>query len=219
MIANSIAFPASPLQPTQPARFFLEGERLSARYGLEITPTHVAQVLNRAKLKYVIAGAHAANAYVSRPRTTVDVDVIATQPERARNALLLEFPELKATTYPVVIRMLLDGREAIDVIRPTSSAVFKAAVKNPRTILIGKVPVNVPQLECVLAMKFASMTTLTRKLPDRMQDAADFAKLVDNNPTIDESRFHQIAELAFEGGGDEAVKMVASVRAGKPLQI
>jgi len=219
MALSGLSFPSSPMQRVQPSRFFLEGERLSSRNGMDITPTDVACALAKAKLKYVIVGAHAANAYVSRPRTTIDVDVIATQPDRAKNVLLKAFPQLTAQSYPVVIRLLIGGREAIDVIRPASSAIFQAAIDNLRVITVGKTQINIPTLECVLAMKFASMTTLTRKMPDRMQDAADFARIIDNNPTLDERSFHTLAQLAFDGGGDEALKMIALVRAGKAIQI
>ncbi|MBC7785323.1 MAG: hypothetical protein H7144_15935 [Burkholderiales bacterium] len=179
----------------------------------------VARVLNAAKQKYVIVGAHAVNSYSGKPRATIDVDVVAQHPNKARDALLAAFTDLEATEFPVVIRLVRNGAEAIDIIRPTSGKLFREALKHITILKIGKVTVNVPCVEVVIAMKFYSMITLTRQQGDRFQDAADFTRVIKNHKKLKIELLKQFAELAYLGGSVEIEEMVADIRAGKPISI
>src|SRR5438477_8521834 len=105
-------------------------EKLSRMQGQEIGPSDVVKALQRAKVRHVLVGAHAISAWARDPRATIDVDVIASRPAQARKVLAEAFPGLTIEEHPVVIRFKRDGREVIDVIRPTSSPIFKAALKH-----------------------------------------------------------------------------------------
>ena len=70
----------------------------------DIGPADVARVLNAAKLKYVLVGAHAANGYLGRPRNTVDVDVIVQFPKKASAVIAKAFAGLTIQDTPVVTR-------------------------------------------------------------------------------------------------------------------
>jgi len=129
------------------------------------------------------------------------------------------FADLTAEEHPVVIRLKRDGKEAIDIIRPTSGLLFKASLKRTQTVVVDLVEIPVPPLETMLAMKFSSMMTITRKLADRKQDAVDFMRMVDANRLIDQARLLEMGELAYPGAGDQVVGFVADVRAGRDLLI
>ena len=103
---------------------------LSRMQGQTIEPGAVIRVLDDAQLKYVLVGAHAISALGGDPRATMDVDVIAAQPAKARDALSRAFPQLTVEEHPVVIRFKQQGREVIDIIRPTAAPIFEAALEH-----------------------------------------------------------------------------------------
>jgi len=192
-------------------------ERLSRMQGQEIGPSDVLRVLQRAKLRHVLVGAHAISAWAGDPRATIDVDVVAARPVQARNALAAAFPDLIVEEHPVVIRFKRGRREVIDVIRASSSPVFKEALKNPKRVKLGDIEADVPQLEVALALKFASMVSPTRQDEDRHQDAHDFIRMVKHNAEIHLDELRRLGDLAYSGGGEHILKMLDDVRAGRSL--
>lgn len=186
--------------------------------GQEIGPSEVVKVLQGAGVKHVLVGAHAISAWAGEPRATIDVDLIASRPAQAMKVLSTAFPQLTVEEHPVVIRFKIDGREAIDVIRPSSDAIFKAALKHSVKVKIGSVRADVPQLEMALALKFAAMVSLTRQIKDKYQDAHDFIAMVQHNAEIDISKTETFGELVHAGGGKEILKLVADARGGRRLE-
>jgi hypothetical protein len=194
-------------------------ERLSRMQGQEIGPSDVIKILRAAKVRHLLVGAHAISAWAGDARATLDVDVIAARPAQARDALAQAFPDLSIEEHPVVIRFKRDGREVIDVIRPTSAPIFKAALKHGQAVKIGNLMVDVPQLEMALALKFTSMTSPTRALEDRYQDAHDFIRMVKHNSIIDAERLTAFGELAYAGGGNDLLKLLDDARSGRQLKL
>jgi len=193
-------------------------ERLSRMQGQDIGPSDVARVLNAAKVKFVLVGAHAISGYTGRPRATLDVDVISDAPKKAMNALSAAFPDLEVQDHPVVIRFLRDKREAIDVIKASSSPLFRRILKATRTVHIGGEPVPVPILEAALAAKFAAMVSPTRKVTDRVQDGVDFARAVEMSKRLDLKLLEELGQLVYDGGGREILKLVQDAKAGRRLE-
>jgi hypothetical protein len=216
---TALTFPADPVVKRDAASDIARGAMLSVQQGAIMNPIEVAKLLNASGLKYLFVGAHAINAYTRQPRATEDIDLVAQYPEKVRDVLLQAYPQLEVISTIVVIRMLIDGREAIDVIRPVSSKVFKASLKHGVTFKADKTLMPVPRVEALLALKFTSMISITRPVLDRQQDAVDFGRVIQATESIDLALLHSLAQLAFEGGGDKALKMVARVRAGKAIQI
>jgi len=193
-------------------------ERLSRMQGQDIGPSDVERVLNAAKVKFVLVGAHAISGYTGRPRATLDVDVISDAPKKAMNALSAAFPDLEVQDHPVVIRFLRDKREAIDVIKASSSPLFRRILKATRTVHIGGEPVPVPILEAALAAKFAAMVSPTRKVTDRVQDGVDFARAVEMSKRLDLKLLEELGQLVYDGGGREILKLVQDAKAGRRLE-
>jgi hypothetical protein len=193
-------------------------ERLSRMQGQEIGPSNVIRVLQTAGVEHVLVGAHADSALAGDPRATMDVDGIAAQPERARDALAAAFPDLIVEEYPVVIRFKRENREAIDVIRPSSAPIFRAALQHTRRVPMEDLQAVIPTLEMALALKFAAMVSIGRQVKDRYQDAHDFIALVEHAPSTADETLSQLGELAYAGGGRELLKLVADARAGRRLE-
>lgn len=185
----------------------------------DIGPADVADVLNKAKLKYVLVGAHAANGYLGRPRTTVDVDVIVQFPKKASKAIAGAFGELTMLDTPVVIRFTRpDGEEAIDVIKPIGSPLWTRLLKIAITIRVESTLVRIPPVEGVLAAKFAAMSSPHRRHLDKQQDALDFARIITVNEQINLSPLEELGELVFSGGGSLILKLLNDARAGRRLE-
>ena len=185
----------------------------------DIGPADVARVLNSARLKYVLVGAHAANGYLGRPRNTVDVDVVVQFPKKATTALAAAFPDLSIVDSPVVTRFKLpNGNEAIGVMKPTGSPLWKELLRITKSIRVDGVPIQIPPLEGVLAAKFAAMVSPWRRPLDKQQDGLDFARMISVNERVDESLLESLAERIFEGGGKEVLKLLADARAGRRLE-
>lgn len=186
--------------------------------GRILTPSAVAKPLDDAGLKFVLVGAHAVNAWTGRARATVDIDIIAEKPSRARDALQLAFPDLTVEEHPVVIRFKDAKLEAIDIIRPESSPLFKRVLKLTHPVQLGDRQIHIPEQEAVLALKFAAMAMPTRQIEDRHIDARDFIMVAKLIPSPDEAKLSELGELAYTGGGTELLKLVADARAGKRLE-
>ena len=207
------------LRPPRTAEDIAQGARLAKMQKRDIGPADVARVLNAMALKYVIVGGHAANGYMGRPRHTVDVDVVVESPKKASLAIAKSFPELTMVDTPVVIRFKrADGDEAIDLMKPLGSKLWKRLIRIATTVEVDGVPLRIPPVEGVLAAKLAAMTSPARRLLDKQQDGLDFARIVTVNNSLDTSLLSELGELVYSGGGSEILKLVADVRAGKLLQ-
>jgi len=70
-----------------------------------------------------------------------------------------------------------------------------------------------------LALKFASMISLTLRVKDRYIDAHDFIGLVQHSRTLDQQKLIAFGEIVYAGGGAEITKMVDDARAGRQLAL
>jgi hypothetical protein len=185
-----------------------------------ITPLEVIRVLNAARVKFMLLGAHGLAGWMGKPRATEDVDVLvgARGHKKAVNALLAAFPHLQAEDHPVVTRLRdpESGNIVIDVMK-ANQPLYLDALKHTHTVQSGGQTYSVPSLELALTTKFAAMISLTRADRDKYQDVRDFMYIVDTNPDIDLAKLHALGQLVYNGGGDEVVEKVRQVRAGEKL--
>jgi hypothetical protein len=72
-------------------------------YPMSVAPIDIIRVLNRAKVRFTLVGAHALGAWTHRPRTTHDVAVVvaARHVKKAVAALVETFPYLVPRDLPV----------------------------------------------------------------------------------------------------------------------
>jgi hypothetical protein len=221
---TTLHFPLTIRSPA-PAKDLALGMRLSMSQGREIQPVDVFRVLNASKLRAVLVDAHAVNARTGEPRATVDVDVIAQRPKIAARALQRAFPHLTLEDHTAVIRFRDEMHEAIDVIKPQSSLLFKMVVDSASAqITIQGVKLLIPDDYALLALKFASMANPNRSVEDRYVDGRDFilvAKAIKPivPKSVQQKALWKYGEAAYRGGGDDLLKLVTDARAGRKLNI
>jgi len=186
-----------------------------------ILPTDVIKVLNKAKISFVLIGAHGAFGWmkVEEARITKDVDLLIAEKhqKKALKALLQEFPHLESIDLPMVTRLkdLETGQMVIDLMKPTE--LYRAAFKHTHTVWTGKLKYRVPSLEMALAMKFAAMVSPNREDVKKIVDSHDFIVMVRANPELDLEKLKLLGDLVYSEGGQEALELVRRVRAGETL--
>jgi hypothetical protein len=207
------------LRPPRTAEDIAQGARLAKMAQRDIGPAEVAAVLNKAKLKYVLVGAHAANGYLGRPRNTVDVDVIVQFPKKASQVIASAFRELTMVDTPVVIRFKrADGEEAIDLMKPVGSPLWSKLLKIAVIVKVDGTPVRIPPVEGVLAAKFSAMASPHRRHLDKQQDGLDFARIVTVNAKLNLRLIEELGDLIYHEGGKAMLALVADARAGRRLE-
>jgi hypothetical protein len=187
-----------------------------------ITPEKVIDVLNAAGVRFMLAGAHGIGGWMNEGRTTQDVDVlVATRHLRAAVQAVHEaFPRLTINDTPFVTRFAepTTGKVVLDVMKP-NQPLHRVAMRHAHRIETPKRVYHIPTLEFALAMKFAATVSPWRERKRKMQDAVDFAWIVEANPVIDLTKLAQLGERVYPGGGREIVEMVRRVRAGERLEL
>ncbi|HQU42703.1 MAG TPA: hypothetical protein PK867_07815, partial [Pirellulales bacterium] len=184
---------------------------------MQVEPKELIRVLNEAGVKFVLMGQHGISGWLTEPRATRDVDVVVQKRHfsKAVRAVHAAWPDLVIREFPVVTRFLdpANKEPVIDVMRP--NGVYCEAFKN--CVRVGDT-YDVPSLELALASRFAAMTSRNRQIPKRYADAGSFAEMVLRNHTmIDFDRLRRLGDAAKAGGGEEIVRSVADVQAGRML--
>jgi len=202
------------------AKTLATSETLSRYYMPKaILPADVVRVLNRAKISFVLVGAHAAFGWMHEARATKDVDIVvaAKHHGKAVKLLLEEFPGLKEDDLEVVTRLRDRDTEevAIDIMKPRD--LYRATFKYTHAVQEGKLKYRIPSLEMCLAMKFAPMTSPNRDGAKKLMDAHDFILIVRANPDLDLEKLAHLGDLVYPEGGKEIVELVQRVRAGETL--
>lgn len=216
-------------EPPRPKGFFygFRNDCLERTVGLTrelvegvMSPRDIVPVLERERIPYVLLGLYGISGWLKEPRATEDVDVLVAQRhlKRTVSALCKTFPGLVAKDTPVVVR-LFEGERAVADVMKAHHPLFVEALGNTCKASLQGMKVVVPVLEVALALKFFSMTSVGRQAKDKYQDAHDFINMVQNNKVISSSKLLTWGELAYAGGGDDLVKMVADARAGRKLEI
>jgi len=180
----------------------------------------VVRVLNKARISFVIVGAHGLAGWRKKPRATEDVDVVvaARQVKKAVRVLLAAFPHLEPVELPVVVRLREreTGDVAIDVMKPVQQP-YVEVFRHTHKITTEGQTYRVPSLEMGLVMKFSSMTSLYRADADKYLDAHDFITMVRENADLDTRKLSELASLMYPDGGKNILEMLRSARAGEKL--
>ncbi len=187
-----------------------------------ISPEAVIDLLNAAGVRFMLAGAHAIGGWTNEPRTTQDVDVlVATRHVRAAvRAITTAYPRLVLRDTAVVARFVEPRTDKIvlDVMKP-NQPLFRDAMRHVHQIKTAKRSYYIPTLEFMLAMKFAAMASPRRERLKKMQDAVDFARIVQANPIIDLAKLAKLGARVYSGGGKEVLELVRRIRDGEPMTL
>ncbi len=190
------------------------GAKQAKIYKRDIGPVYVARALNRAKLKYVLVGMHAA-----KSRTMVDVDVIVQTPEKASKAIAAAFGGLTMVDTPVVIRFKHTGsRAVIRLLKPLGHPLWARLLDVATILKIRTTPVRVLSVEGILASRFLAIASPHRHRLDMREDGRDFARIVSGDKKLDLALLKDLGELVYAGGGRQILKLVSSARSGRRLE-
>jgi hypothetical protein len=185
-----------------------------------VTPEAVIGILNRAKVKFVLMGAHGIGGWCIEPRATQDVDVLVSHRHHAKavRAIQKSFPELKTIDLPVVTRFLdpLDEQVVIDLMKPEED-LYAETLRS--SLAVGKSH-RIPSLEAALACKYAALVSENRIARKKALDEADFISMaVRNDEQIKTDVLFSLGEMARNGGGPEILRLVEDAKAGRRLTL
>jgi len=185
-----------------------------------IRPIEVIRVLNRAKVRFVLAGAYGLAGWQKESRATEDVDVVVAPPhvKKAVSALLAAFSQLEAVDLPMGVR-LRDRHTKdvlIDVMKPLQQP-YREVFKHSRQVSPEGENYRIPTLEMAIVMKFSAMTSLYRASEDKHRDAHDFIRMVKNNPKLDETKLGHLALLLYPEAQRDVLNLVRKARDGETL--
>jgi hypothetical protein len=187
---------------------------------LKVTPERVLAALHQVGVNCVLMGTHGINGYRDQARATQDVDVLVTKRDVRKAVRTLEaaFPYLEVTENAAVARFLdpVTQKVVIDVMKPSTRA-FQTVFRY--TIPIGDTH-RIPDLEMALASKFVAMVSPTRRLDKKQIDAGDFTNIVLNNRSaLDLEKLKRLGDKVHPRGGKMIQAMIASIDAGRPIQL
>ena len=186
--------------------------QLQGRTKVDIQPKEVIKVLNKAKVKFTLVGAHGIAGWLEQPRASQDVDVIVHSGHKAAvQAIHRAFPELTAVDATVVTRFIDPATKlaVIDLMRPQSD--LHEAVRN-YSVPVGKSHC-VPSLDMALALKFAAIESPNREVNKKRQDKVDFVSMVyAHGDEVAEDILFSLGEMVRSGGGKEILELVKEAR-------
>jgi len=187
--------------------------RMQGRTTMNIEPSEVIKVLNKAGINFTLVGAHGIAGWLLEPRASQDVDfMIHAQHKKAVQTLRKAFPYLSVEDTVAVTRFIDPETDlaVIDLMKPHSD-LHKALPKN--AVQIGKTH-RVPDLEMALALKFAAMDSPNRRANKKRLDKFDFVSMVEaNGEDIATDKLSSLGEMVKNGGGKEILKLVEEARA------
>ena len=198
------------------AKALLESSTLSKNENL------LVQILNLIKdQEFVLIGGHAIGGYTGRPRATKDVDIVSNDYKSIAQIIKDNFSDVEVNKDGDSIRITNDGEELVDIIIPKGDNKFyNQVMHNNVAVTIDGIQVHIPDLEAILASKFASIVSPHRPQADKYIDAGDLIRMVKNNrDDIDYQKLKRMANHIYQGGGEEIEDMIADILEGRSIQI
>jgi hypothetical protein len=187
--------------------------RLQGRTAMNIEPREVIKVLNKAKIKFTLVGAHGIAGWLEQPRASQDVDVIIhAAHKKAVEAVRKAYPALLVADTVAVTRFIdpATNLAVIDLMKPHSD-LHEAA--RDYTVQVGRTH-RVPDLEMALALKFAAIDLPNRRVNKKRQDKVDFVSMVAaHGDEIADDVLFSLGEMVKNGGGKAILKLVEQARA------
>jgi len=189
----------------------------------------VIRALQAKKVPFVLVGAHSIGRYTGRPRATKDVDILTKSGRnhaRAVKAISELYPELETRKLRSLTAFFRPGEteSVIDVSFPNRDD-NRAALETAIWVEDKDLRYRVPTLEATLANKYGAMISVTRDILKRGQDAIDFALMVkhsmdEGQQPIDIDQLRLLGDMVwFGGGGEEILRLVDRVKAGKLIDV
>ena len=183
----------------------------------KITLNRILRVLTGKKIPFVLTGAHAIGGWTGDPRATHDVDILVKSGRnhaRAVKAIRELYPQLEVRDFHGVIAFFVPGerQSVIDITYPHRGDIEDTLTSRVWVSDRG-LKYRIPFLEAALANKYGAMLATNRDAGKRLQDAADFTKMVrhsteEGQQPIDLDKLRALGEKVWLGGGGEEILLL-----------
>jgi hypothetical protein len=164
--------------------------------------------------------------YHSRPRATVDVDMLIPQQKSARVAEALEQRGYVVAKHQGMMRVYppggVPGRdEAIaDLVERESNPTLREAAKASEDAVVLGHSVRVVVRGALVALKFHAALSPTRLIADRYIDVGDMGRIMRTKfDSGDEAVALRVAETMYPGAREELARMMDDLRHNRPVKI
>ena len=198
--------------------FFLNGKDLARG----MLPKKVLDLINRldeAEVDWVLVGAEAINLYLKSPRATVDVDLVVRKKDLRKAKKILKETCVEVKDSEVHLTGLLSPpplRLNVDLIKSQSHGLFEEALDRK----LDMEGVKAPPVEILLALKYLSASSPSRRRDDKMQDLVDFLRAYrDNRSRIDRALLIDLASRAYRNARKDFEKFLDDVDHDRPITV
>jgi hypothetical protein len=185
----------------------------------------VVRALDGLGERFALMGGHAVS-YHLRPRVTVDVDFLVGARHLERIVAALGAEGFVAQVRGEILRAWEAGSEpdrdepVVDIVPAHLNRTSAEALRTAEPAQYEGITLRVVSRAALAALKFLAATSPQRAQEDRLQDAADLARLVKRGLSDDEQKeAERIAALTRPEAAEELAAFAADVRAGRPVSI
>lgn len=188
------------------------------------TVAELGEVLDEVGSEHALVGGLAVGLY-GRPRATIDVDLLVPRAKIAAIASALERRGHRCVRHEDTVRVYEkgapeDSEPVVDLVIRESNPVLKAAAKTAHPAKILGHDVNVVSRGALVALKFHAAISPTRRIGDRYQDIADIERVIAREwKEDDEKTALAIARQMHPGAPEELARLVADLKAGRPVKL
>jgi hypothetical protein len=164
--------------------------------------------------------------YHSRPRATVDVDMLISARHGERIARALEQRGYVVATHPGMLSVYPPGGapgkdEAIaDLIEREANPTLRAAERASEEAVVLGHPVRLVQRGALVALKFHAAVSPTRRIGDRYIHVGDLERILRTRfEPADEALALEIAETMYPGARADLARMIDDLRNNRPVKL
>jgi hypothetical protein len=185
----------------------------------------VVSALEGLGARFALIGGHAVS-YHLRPRVTVDVDFLVGARDLTPIATALESVGFRTENRGEILRAWEQKADpereepVVDIVPAHLNRTTAEALKSAIPVSYEGNTLRVVARPALAALKFLAASSRERAQEDRLQDAADLARLLKSDWTDEETtEAERLVALTRPGGDAELGRFVADVRAGRPVMI
>jgi hypothetical protein len=185
----------------------------------------LAGVLKEVQSDHALVGGLAVG-YHSRPRATIDVDMIVPRRKLKLIAAALRRRGYVIKTHQDLVQVFPPGADTekaeqiADLVSREANPVLRAAFDQVEPANVLGHHVKVVNRGALVALKFHAGISPTRATGDRHQDITDIARVIETSfgPADADVAVH-IAERIHKGAGSELLKLIDDLRHGRQVKV
>ncbi len=197
---------------------------------MNVTPHQVIESIVKAGVEdWVLMGLYGYVGYLTQPRATQDVDILigTEEKELAIGAIVASWPMLEMRDQSPVVVRFADLGEAhgaqqsqivIDIMMPTDPC--QLSILRDHVVIDTKTGHRTPTREAALASKYSAIVSPFRDWNRKQQDVVDFRSItLPDHESINRDAAFELAELLFEGAGQELLDFIQLTIDHKPFPV